>query len=243
MSDFRPKKFSPSYSDIAWWLIPLAVFVGLALLWFGNADESPGEPVVLAWPSPDTELVATGLSSSSAAATANEHASFIPPTGLLHQRVLENLRRFQTEFRQMAPGASVSAAPGSLNRDLVAKALKDLFASTGLTATANVAVNSPVPETALADILLYTRKENREIVHRLIAAIYPYLSGKILLVFDERFTLDRLHLVIQGTPRFNSDGSVAFTGRTAAPAQTDGVTPDLSQAQSVPLPELAWMEN
>lgn len=218
MSVFRPKMFSPSYLDIAWWLFALAVFVGLALLWFGKFDGSPGQPVVLARPSPDTELVATGLPSSPAAA-ADEHTNFIPPASLLQQKVMENLRRFQTEFRQMAPGATVSAAPGSSNRDLVAKDLEDLFARTGLAASAKVAMTKHKPETASADMLLYTRKENREIVYKFMAAMYPYISGKTMLVFDQRFTLDRLHLVIQGIPRFNSDGSVVFSHNPAESAK------------------------
>jgi hypothetical protein len=236
MSVFRQKMFSTSFADIAWWLFALAVIIGLALLWFGNFDGNPGQPVVLARPSPDTELLATGLPSSPAAA-ADEHAGFIPPTSLLQQKVLENLRRFQTEFRQMAPGATVSAAPGSSNRDLVVKALEDLFARTGLAASAKVATTKPEPETASADMLLYTRRENREIVYKFIAAMYPYISGKTILVFDRRFTLDRLHLVIHGTPRFNSDGSVVFSGNTAESANTAGGKPELSQAMSLELQE------
>jgi len=112
MPVFRPKMYRLSYSHIAWWLVPLAVFIGLALLWFGNAEPRPGEPVVLARPTPDTELVALGPASPPATAPADQYPDFIPPDGVLRQRMLENLRRFQTEFRQMAPGASVSPTPG-----------------------------------------------------------------------------------------------------------------------------------
>ena len=100
--------------------------------------------------------------------------------------------------------------------------MANLLASAGLAGNAPVPETKPLPGAVAADILLYTRKENREIAHRFLAAISPYISGEILLVFDERFTLDRLHLVIRGTPRFKSDGSVVFPGESAGQAQAEG---------------------
>jgi len=237
MPVFRSKMYSPTYSNIAWWLVPLAVAIGLALLCFCNADKSPAKPVVLARPSPDTELVALAPPPLAAATTSDRYPDFIPPDGLLQQKVLEHLRRFQTEFRQMAPGASVSSARGSKNRELVAHTLADFFASADLAGSAGAPTTIPLPETVAADVLLYTRKENREIALRFLAAISPYLSGGILLVFDQRFNLDRLHLMIRGTPRFKADGSVVFPAEPAGQAQADGGEPGASPARSVEFPD------
>lgn len=214
MQSSRPQPSSPNYSTIAWWIVPLALFIGLLLLVFGSADEDPAQPVVLAHPSPHTELVSIGSVSVSTAASLTAH--FTPPDEQLYQRTKENLRRFRTDFRQMAPAITVSAIPGSKNRYKAVAALADMLASEQLAADPSAsAVDTRTQESVEADLTLYTREANRDVVFRFLTAISPYVSGRVLLVFNDDFTLDRLHLVFRSEPWFTPSGAVVFPDGTA----------------------------
>lgn len=219
MQVLRKKQFRRSYSDIAWWLAPLVVFIGGALLLFGTADDKdPAQPLVLERPSSNTELVVLGSFSGMPTPVASgHHSDFIPPDELLRQSLLEKLHRFRTEFRQMAPAVRVVAAPGSTNRDLVKSALEEVFATVELAPGAETPAAKPLV-TAGAGALFYTREANREIAYRLLTAISPYFRGRVLVIFDDSYALDRLLLVIRGTPRFDSDGAVVLVSEQAAVA-------------------------
>tara|TARA_R110002072_G_scaffold119380_2_gene252173 strand:- start:1417 stop:2082 length:666 start_codon:yes stop_codon:yes gene_type:complete len=211
MQTSRPKRFIPNYAGIAWLIVPLALFIGLLLLLFGSADDDPAQPKVLAKPSPDTELVSIGSAPASTATAASLTTQFTPPDEQLYQRMGENLRRFRTDFRQMAPAINVSAVPGSKNRDKAVAALADMLASEQLSGHPDASVaDTRAKENVAADLILYTRQANREIVFRFLAAISPYLSGRVLLVFNDDFTLDRLHLVFRDEPLFTPSGAVVF---------------------------------
>ncbi len=208
MRNSRAKQSKTSYSDIAWWLVPLALFLGLALFLFGRPSKGPDELRVLARPSPDTELVSLGTKPTGA---VDLHTEFIPPNESLRQRVLVNLRRFQTEYRQSAPAISVDTATDSTSWNRVAQALSNMLSSTGLSSSVRAPVAAP-PDEASADILLYTQQANREIVHEFLKGLSPYINGRILLIFDQRHRLDRMQMIIQHTPQFDADGAVIFPG-------------------------------
>ena len=214
MQSSRPEPSSPNYSGIAWWIVPLALFIGLLLLVFGSADEDPAPPVVLEHPSPDTELVSIGSVPVSTAASLTAH--FTPPDEQLYQRTGENLRRFRTDFRQLAPAITVSAVPGSKNRDKAVAALADMLASEQLAADPSASpVDTRTQESVEADLVLYTREANRDIVFRFLTAVSPYVNGRVLLVFNNDFTLDRLHLVFRREPWFTPSGAIVFPDEMA----------------------------
>jgi len=215
MTSFRTTQLNTSYSNIAWFLLPVALLSGLLILLFDTSAIRTSQPQVLGRPAPGTELVSIRAPATTSA--GDSVADYVPPDELIHRQVLEKLRLFRTEFRQMAPGVTVSAAPGSAGRNMVAKTLSKFLASAEFATGTGEPSTTALPEQAGADLLLYTREENREIVFQFLTALSPYLNGRVLLVFDHRATLGRLYLVVAGTPRFASNGRVVFPVE-AAPA-------------------------
>lgn len=211
MQSSRPQPLSPNSAIVVWWAVPLVLFSGLLLLVFGSPDDDPAQPLVISRPSPDSELVSIGSAPVSTTTAVDYHTQFTPPDGQVYQRIMENLRRFRTDFRQMAPAAVVSAAPGSKSRDKVMATLADMLASEQLSGHLSASkAEALTKDNVEADVVLYTHEANREIVYRFLTAISPYLSGRVLLVFNDNFTLDQLYLVIRGEPLFTPSGAVFF---------------------------------
>jgi hypothetical protein len=216
MPIFRAKQYAPSYADIAWWLIPLGVAIALTIILFGRMGASDQKMVMVTETSADTELLLLGGLAVEPVNGADFYADFIPPNDLLKQRVLHNLQRFQADFRQLAPAMHVQVSARSISSEHVARELAAMLSSAGLWNASGARDSSPeLPQDASPALVVYCLKQDREVVHRLMAAVAPYIRGNILLVFTSINSLHNLRMVIGGTATFKPNGTAIFAGATA----------------------------
>ncbi|MBV1786651.1 hypothetical protein KQ940_01125 [Marinobacterium sp. D7] len=68
-----------------------------------------------------------------------------------------------------------------------------------------------LPDRQRATLVLRGARDDAEIIQHLLAALSPYLSGDILVQFDDSRRIDQLELYLLGEPRFTAQGVALFS--------------------------------
>jgi hypothetical protein len=203
---------------MAWWLPPLALLIAAIIFIFGDNSTSRDGLTNVTTLSSDLTLVTVGeRSTTKLDLDAELSRNFVSPDAVLVERLLQNLRLFRADFRQMAPSITVSAKPGSPERDRIATELGGLLARAELGQRGQTTDVTAEHAELNPGIIFYSTRQNREILLRFINDIAPYFKGTVLLAGKDDGRLDRIAMVIHGQPGFLPDGSVVFT--THNPAQ------------------------
>lgn len=195
-----------SASRLAWGLIPLAVIIGVLLLMRPSADD-PGATVTQLDTRPGAVLLAVNAGESTSDATPG----FVPPAAARRDRVLQRLGQFRADYRQMAASMAVHYQAGSPDAENLAEVIAQALAQHGLGRGGAVAAEyaDKGSEAWNAGLVVHTAQRHEEIVRRLLAALAPYFSAQVLLVFDDA-RVNELSLHIVGTPAFTEDGLAIF---------------------------------
>lgn len=190
----------------AWWLIPILLVITLLIALFGDRDN-------------DKLLQAKVIESSSAGmllelpdlTTDKEgvwHAQWNPSSDIGRQQVLQSLSEYAADYKQLRTQVEVWTEPGSAERNKLALRMGNALARYSL-GGGNREINSAFikPEQG---VLLICLEADKELALRILAALTPYISGKVSVRFDKEVAAQSMRLYLFGTPYFNDQGQAKF---------------------------------
>lgn len=134
--------------------------------------------------------------------------AFVPPASQLRNTVLQRLREMRVRFRQLDPQVHVSVAQEPASVQALGNTLSRMLASSYL-ATSSMASEYEVgPQQQAATVTLVGSVADRPLIFDLVEALSPYLSGAVLVQYNEQMRSGRLELKIAGSPAFYPNGGV-----------------------------------
>jgi len=194
-----------------WFLIPLLLVVLGVAYWFSGSDpEERGDVASVTVLSESDD--AQWLRLPTVVAAGEVGSRYVEPADALRAGVLQNLAQFRVNYQQLAPYLKVKAAPGLENGQRLAQQLGSVLAHYGLGRTAASDAQS-LPDKRRALLVLRGARKDAEIIRRLLAALSPYLSGEVLVQFDDARRIDQLELYLLGEPGFTKTGVAVFSNR------------------------------
>ncbi len=202
----------------AWLIIPLILIIIGVIMLFGRPDDSGlPQPKIL---ESSTEGMLIELSVVPTDAAVSWHARWTPASDTARQQVLQSLSRYAADYRQLRTLLEVRPGPGPAELEQLSQrigaalalynlgraipgdnlAVKDLLID-------NLPANLTLPDNGL---LLICAEDDSELARRLLAALTPYLSGRVSVYFDNKITAQSMRLYLFGSPYFNDQGQAAF---------------------------------
>lgn len=193
----------------AWLILPLALIVIGLITLFGDYDRGIlPQPKVLA-SSPQGMLLELPLVSTNS--KVNWQTEWGPSSGNARQQVLQSLSEYAADFQQLRTLLEVWAEPGLAEREGLAQRLGEALAHYNLGGVNQAIIPPPALAVLDSGALLVCAEEDRELALRLLAALTPYLGGKVTVRFNSEFGAQSLRLYLFGTPYFNDLGQAKFT--------------------------------
>lgn len=192
----------------AWLILPLALIVIGLIVLFGDYDRGKlPQPEVLA-SSPQGRLLELPVVSTTP--EVNWQTEWAPGSDDARRQVLQSLSEYAANFKQLRTLMDVWAEPGSDEREKLAQRLGKALAHYNL-GRVNQAV---IPPAALAMLdsgaLLVCAEEDLELAMRMLAALTPYLGGKVTVRFTPELAAQSMRLYLFGTPYFSDLGQAKF---------------------------------
>lgn len=135
---------------------------------------------------------------------------FIPPAAERRNQALQRLGQFRADYKQLAPSMKVSFKPGSSERAQLAATIERALSQYGLGYRSAEEVSDVAVQNRQASVMVRAPRSHRETVHRLLEALAPLFSARVLLIFDDDIRIDALTLHIEETPMFSEDGLAIF---------------------------------
>jgi hypothetical protein len=190
----------------AWLLVPILFVIILLIALFGDRDNiNKLLPTVLE-SNPVGMLVELPLATTTKA--LDWQTQWDPSLKMPRQQVLQSLSEYAADFKQLRTQLQVWAEPGSKERDKLVQRMGSVLARYslgGVIQEANPAFTRPDE-----GILLICAAADKDLALRILAALTPYLSGKVSIKFDTDLTAQSMHLYLFGIPYFNDQGQANF---------------------------------
>jgi hypothetical protein len=190
----------------AWWLVPILLVIILLIAVFGDNDNGKHlQPEILS-SSPLEILLELPLVATTQ--TVDWKTKWNPSLTMPRQQVLQSLSEYAADFKQLRTQLEVWAEPGSTERDQLVQRIGsalERYDLGGVKQGANPAVTRP-PE----GMLLICAAADKELAVRMLAALTPYISGKVIMRFDTDLAAQSMQLYLFGTPYFNDQGQAKF---------------------------------
>lgn len=193
----------------AWLLIPIALIVIGLIVVFGNRTSNEGaHPLIIVEQSAASRVLE--LPVATAGGPVSWQTEWVPAPESSRQQVLQSLHEFYTDFRQLRPQLSVWMEPGSEPRNQLAARFGAALAQHSLGSIMKDAQPPPVIDKLDSGALLYCRESDSVLAQRLLAALAPYLAGRVTLRYDADATAQSMRLYFFGQPYFNNQGQATF---------------------------------
>ncbi|RLQ20154.1 hypothetical protein DWB85_19190 [Seongchinamella sediminis] len=191
------------------------IVIGLIVL-FGDYDRGKlPQPKVLA-SSPEGILFELPVVSTTP--DVNWKTDWAPGSDDARRQVLQSLSEYTANFKQLRTLLDVWAEPGSDEREKLAQRLGKALAHYNL-GRVNQAV---IPPAALAMLdsgaLLVCAEEDLELAMRMLAALTPYLGGKVTVRFTPELAAQSMRLYLFGTSYFSDLGQAKFADGSMLPS-------------------------
>lgn len=190
----------------AWLLVPVLLVIVLLIALFGNSDNIKKlQPTVLE-STPVGMLVELPLATTTKA--LDWQLQWDPSLQMPRQQVLQSLNKYAADFKQLRTQLQTWAEPGSTERDNLVKRMGNALARYslgGVNQEANPAFTRPDE-----GVLLICAAADKDLALRILAALTPYLSGKVSIHFATDLTAQSMQLYLFGTPYFNDQGQANF---------------------------------
>jgi hypothetical protein len=191
----------------AWLLVPILLVIILLIALFGDRDNiKNGQPTVLE-STPLGMLVELPLVTTTAKAL-NWQTQWNPSLKMPRQQVLQSLSEYAADFKQLRTQLQVWAEPGSKERNKLVQRMGNALARYslgGVMQEANPAFTRPDK-----GVLLICAADDKNLALGILAALTPYLSGKVSIHFDTDLTAQSMQLYLFGVPYFNDQGQASF---------------------------------
>lgn len=193
----------------SWLLIPIALIVIGLIVVFGNRTNNEGaDPLTMVEQS--TASMVLVLPVATAGGPVSWQTEWVPAPESARQQVLQSLNEFYTDFRQLRPQLGVWVEPGSETRNQLAARFGTALAQHSLGAVTEDAQPPPVIDKLDSGALLYCREADSVLAQRLLAALAPYLAGRVTVRYDADATAQSMRLYFFGQPYFNNQGQATF---------------------------------
>jgi hypothetical protein len=191
----------------AWLLVPILLVIILLIALFGDRDNTKNlQPTVLESTSVSM-LVELPLAATTAKAL-NWQTQWDPSLNMPRQQVIQSLSEYAADFKQLRTQLQVWSEPGSKERGkLVQRMGSELarYSLGGVMQEANPAFTRPDE-----GVLLICAAADKDLALRILAALTPYISGKVSIHFDTNLTAQSMQLYLFGVPYFNDQGQANF---------------------------------
>lgn len=208
----------------AWLIIPLALIIIGLIIVFGNHDDDglfPNKQPSVISSSPQGMLIE--LPTVAVQEAINWQPEWLLASNLARQQVLQSLSQYAADYQQLRLRLEVWAKPGATERTKLAQRIGKALAHYDL-GQVNQSANPPAAIVTGDDaVVLLCAEADRELAIRLLAALSPYLSGKVSLRFEPEIRPQTMRLYLLGTPYFNTYGQATFDQVIvkSAPKNTD----------------------
>jgi ABC-type uncharacterized transport system fused permease/ATPase subunit len=190
----------------AWLLVPILLVITLIIALFGDSDNiKNAQPTVLE-STPEGMLVELPFAKTTEA--LDWQTQWDPSLSMPRQQVLQSLSEYAADFKQLRTQFQVWAEPGSTERDKLVQRMGNAlaqYALGGVMQKANAAFIRPNE-----GVLLICAAADKDLALRILAALTPYISGKVSIHFDTNLTAQSMQLYLFGVPYFNDQGQANF---------------------------------
>jgi hypothetical protein len=135
----------------------------------------------------------------------------------------QRLRELRIKYRQLGPRVQVTVAPQDEENQLLGNELSRLLASSYLAFSATASEATLEPTEVQAGMVVSGTQGYRPFILDMLRALAPYLSGAVLVRYDQGMSSGQLTLSIKGSPRFYPNGAVQLppADTTAVPYESE----------------------
>jgi hypothetical protein len=190
----------------AWLLVPILLVITLIIALFGDRDNiKHSQPTVLE-STPEGMLVELPFAKTTEA--LEWQTQWDPSLSMPRQQVLQSLSEYAADFKQLRTQLQVWAEPGSTERDKLVQRMSNALAQYALGGVVQEA--NPVFTRPNEGVLLICAAADKDLALRILAALTPYLSGKVSIHFATDLTAQSMQLYLFGVPYFNDQGQANF---------------------------------
>ncbi|MFT4906156.1 MAG: hypothetical protein ACI978_000213 [Oleispira sp.] len=190
----------------AWLLMPILFVIILLIALFGDRDNDQLLQPEILENSPAGMLLELAVITTTPA--VDWKPKWNPSLKMPRQQVLQSLSEYAADFKQLRTQLEVWAEPGSTERDQLVQRIGsalERYDIGGVKQEANPAVTQPDE-----GMLLICAAADKELAVRILAALTPYISGKVVMRFDSDLAAQSMQLYLFGTPYFNDLGQAKF---------------------------------
>jgi hypothetical protein len=190
----------------AWLLVPILFVIILLIALFGDRDNDQLLQPEILENSPAGMLLELAVITTTPA--VDWKLKWNPSLKMPRQQVLQSLSEYAADFKQLRTQLEVWAEPGSTERDQLVQRIGsalERYDIGGVKQEANPAVTRPDE-----GMLLICAAADKELAVRILAALTPYISGKVVMRFDSDLAAQSMQLYLFGTPYFNDLGQAKF---------------------------------
>jgi hypothetical protein len=190
----------------AWLLVPILFVIILLIALFGDRDNDQLLQPEILENSPAGMLLELAVITTTPA--VDWKPKWNPSLKMPRQQVLQSLSEYAADFKQLRTQLEVWAEPGSTERDQLVQRIGsalERYDIGGVKQEANPAVTQPDE-----GMLLICAAADKELAVRILAALTPYISGKVVMRFDSDLAAQSMQLYLFGTPYFNDLGQAKF---------------------------------
>jgi hypothetical protein len=190
----------------AWLLVPILFVIILLIALFGDRDNiKHSQPTVL-------ESTPVGMLVELPFATTTQaldwQTQWDPSLSMPRQQVLQSLGEYAADFKQLRTQLKVWAEPGSTERNKLVQRMGNALARYslgGVIQEANLSFTKPDE-----GFLMICAAADKDLALRILAALSPFISGKVSIHFDTDLAAQSMHLYLFGVPYFNNQGQANF---------------------------------
>jgi hypothetical protein len=186
--------------------VPILFVIILLIALFGDNDNiKHSHPTVLE-STPAGMLVELPFATTTKA--LEWQTQWDPSLNMPRQQVLQSLNEYAADFKQLRTQLQVWAEPGSTERDKLVQRMSNALARYSLGGV--MQVTNPAFTRPAEGILLICAAADKDLALRILAALTPYLSGKVSIHFASDLTAQSMQLYLFGVPYFNDQGQANF---------------------------------
>jgi ABC-type uncharacterized transport system fused permease/ATPase subunit len=190
----------------AWLLVPILLVITLIIALFGDSDNIKNSQPTVLESTPEGMLVELPFAKTTEA--LEWQTQWDPSLSMPRQQVLQSLSEYAADFKQLRTQLQVWAEPGSTERDKLVQRMSNALAQYALGGVVQEA--NPVFTRPNEGVLLICAAADKELALRILAALTPYLSGKVSIHFATDLTAQSMQLYLFGVPYFNDQGQANF---------------------------------
>jgi hypothetical protein len=190
----------------AWLLVPILFVIILLIALFGDRDNIKHLQPTVIESTPVGMLVELPFAATTQA--LDWKIQWNSSLSMPRQQVLQSLGEYAADFKQLRTQLKVWAEPGSTERNKLVQRMGHALARYslgGVIQEANLSFTRPDE-----GVLMICAAADKDLALRILAALSPFIGGKVSIHFDTDLAAQSMHLYLFGVPYFNNQGQANF---------------------------------